>query len=143
MESCSGEIPVGSGEVGVKSVLSLEDAATQGAGEAIGGVTCHVPFQVVTVSKPLATLLTHKLWLYAVLSLVVLLQQFPSSKTDATHMAWDLLTVLVMYMKFVQPQTSFIRVTLPTCLTEVVELHLCFLLRQSLFSKVHFPERKG
>ena len=73
-------VSVSVGEVSVQTVLSREHSAAAGAGETVVRVARHVSLQVVAVAKPLATLVTHKFRLGAVLSLLVLLQQFSSSK---------------------------------------------------------------
>ena len=73
-------VSVGVREMGVQTVLSREDSAAAGAGETVVRVARHVSLQVVAIAEPLATLVTHKLRLGAVLSLLVLLQQFSSSK---------------------------------------------------------------
>ena len=73
-------VSVGMGEVCVQTVLSREDSAAARAGETVIRVARHVSLQVVAVAEPLSTLVTHKLRLGAVLSLLVLLQQFSSSK---------------------------------------------------------------
>ena len=90
----------------------------------------------LTNIETVIVVIARHLWILAVLALLVLLQQFPGPKGDATHVAGLLLRVFLVHVQLMDLEASLVGVGLAALVAEVVQPQLGVFLRDAALAQV-------